>query len=299
MYEAPAAPQSIGGVLDDWLRLFRQSYRYCWILALIAAAANAYQQYLLIPTLPRANTSLMTYITHLGRLYSAPTVFITDIVFWLLLIVLYGALIVQQLTLTRGRTPGSVGAALNASLSRFPQLLLGAVLLLLLEGIPFALIGVSAAVLIPLYDTALAGLVIGLGIAALVIFIIYVSVRVQFWVVALFDTDCGGAASIARSWRLVGGHWWRTTSINFVAVIVIWILGLVVSLIGGLLAGWFSVTGGALTVLHHLRLIAIIGTLSRLLTMPLLTAVWVALYHDLKLRREGGDLAVRAEALGS
>jgi hypothetical protein len=34
-----------------------------------------------------------------------------------------------------------------------------------------------------------------------------------------------------------------------------------------------------------------------LLTIPLLTAVWFAIYQDLILRREGGDLAARAEAL--
>lgn len=298
MYEAPTAPQNVGGVLDDWLRLFRHSYRYCWILALIAALANAYQQYLLIPSFTFTHTSLIAYFSHLGTVYSAPRVLVTDLLFWLFLMVLYGALIVQQLELVRGRVPGSVGAALNASLSRFGGLLFGAVLLALLEGIPVGAIGLIAAALLPLYGSALTWLVLGACIVVLAVFLIYVSVRVQLWAVALFDTGCGGATAIAESWRLIRGHWWRTTSINFVAVVVIWILGLVVSLFAAVIAGVFSATGGALSLLSHLRLIAAIGTLARMLSMPLLTAVWIAIYQDLKLRREGGDLATRAEALG-
>lgn len=297
-YVAPGAPQSIGGVLDDWLRLFRESFRSCWALALIGALANAYQQYMLVPRLPRPGLSLTQYFTQLGSAYRAPSVFLTDIVFWLLLLVLYGALIVQQLTLARGRTPGSLGAALSASLSRLPQMLLGVALVALIEGALVGCIVFGAIALLPLYHSVLLAAMAVLAMLALVIVIIYVSVRIQFWLAALFDTDSGGAAALGRSWRLVGGHWWRTTSIGFVAGIVIWILGLAVSAVAGLLAGWFSFTGGALAVLSHLRLIAIIGAFARVLTMPLLTAVWVAIYHDLKLRHEGADLAARAEAFG-
>ncbi len=298
-YVAPGAPQSIGGVLDDWLRLFRESFRSCWLLALIAGVGNAYQAYLLVPRLPHnPGVSLMQYFTQLGSAYRAPNVFLTDVVFWLLLLVVYGALIVQQLSLVRGRPSASLGAALSASLARLLQMLLGVVLLVLIEGSLGGLIVFCSTALIPLYRSPLAVTVIVLAVLTLAGVMLYVSVRIQFWLVALFDTDCGGAAAIGRSWRLVGGHWWRTTSIGFVAGIVIWILGLAVGAVAGVLAGWFSVSGGALSLLSHLRLIAMIGALSRVLTMPLLTSVWLAIYHDLKLRREGADLAARTEALG-
>lgn len=297
-YVAPGAPQSIGGILDDWLRLFRETFRSCWVLALIGALANAYQEFRLIPRLPASSQSLEHYFAQLGTAYRAPDVFLTDLVFWLLLLVLYGALVVQQLTVVRGGQPGSIGAALSASLSRLPQMLLGVVLLVLIEGGLGGVIGFSSLVLIPLHRSPALAAGIGLLILALVVVILYVSVRVQFWLVALFDADCGAASAIGRSWRLVKDHWWHTTGIMFVAGIVIWILGLAVGVIAGVLASWFTVTGGALGAVSHLRVIAAVAALARVLSMPLLTAAWLAIYHDLKLRREGADLAARAEALG-
>lgn len=298
-YLAPSTPQSIGGVLDDWLRLFRESFSRCWMVALIAAAANAYEQFRLIPHMPAPGLPLQEYLMQLTRAYQGPQVFLTEIVFWFVVLVVYGALVVQQLSAVRGGPTRSAGAALSTSLSRLPQMLLGVVLLLLCCGVLGGIIAIAAAVLIPLYHTMGAALLIGLIILAIVIAVIYASVRVQFWLVALFDQDVGGAAAIGRSWRLVEGYWWRTTGILFVAGIVIWVLSLVVSLVAGLMAGLFAASGGPLALLHHLRLVAVISALSQLLTLPLLTAVWTAIYRDLRLRREGTDLSARAEALGS
>ncbi len=297
-YVAPSAPQSIGGVLDDWLRLFRESFSRCWILALVATVASAYDQIVLIPHLPSANLPPLEYFTQLATAYRGPQVFLTDLVFWLILLVVYGAVVIQQLSVARGRVPRSPGAALGASLSRFLQMLLGVLVLLVCVAVLGAIIGISGAMLIHLRAApgmaALAGLVALAVIAA----VIYASVRVQFWLVALFDQDLGGPRAIARSWQLTRGHWWRITGILFVAGVVIWVLSIVFGLVAGLLAGGLAVGGGSTMLLHHLRLLALISSLSRLITLPLLTAVWIAVYRDLTLRSEGADLAARTEALG-
>ncbi len=297
-YVAPSAPQSIGGVLDDWLRLFRESFRHCWILALVAAAANAYEQSVLIPHMPPAGLPPLQYFTQLASTYRGPQVFLTDLVFWLILLVVYGGLLLQQLSLVRRHAPRSPGAALSASLSRFPQMLLGAVLLVACVGLLGAIIGVGVLVIFRLAHIVMVALLIGAVTLAIVAAVIYGSVRVQFWLAALIDQDLGGPRAIGRSWRLTRGHWWRITGILFVAGIVIWVLSIVFALIAGLLGGAFAATGGAATLLHHLRLVVVISSLSRLITLPLLTAVWVAIYHDLALRHGGSDLAARAEALG-
>ena len=39
------------------------------------------------------------------------------------------------------------------------------------------------------------------------------------------------------------------------------------------------------------------STLSTVITFPLMTSVFVAVFHDLKLRKEGHDLEARVEAL--
>ena len=296
-YVAPSAPQSIGGVLDDWLRLFRESFSRCWILALVAAAANAYEQSVLIPHMPPPGLPPLQYFTQLASTYRGPQVFLTDLVFWLILLVVYGGLLLQQLALVHRRAPRSVGAALSASLSRFPQMLLGVVLLLVCVGVLGMIIGVGVVVLLRLYHIVIVALLIGVVTLAIIAAVIYGSVRVQFWLTALIDQDLGGPRAIGRSWRLTRGHWWRITGILFVAGIVIWVLSIVFGLVAGLVGGMFAVTGGTATLLHHPRLVVVISSLSRLITLPLLTAVWVAIYHDLMLRHEGSDLAARAEAL--
>ena len=323
-YVAPSAPQSIGGVLDDWLRLFRESFSRCWILALVAAAANAYEQSVLIPHMPPPGLPPLQYFTQLASTYRGPQVFLTDLVFWLILLVVYGGLLLQQLALVHRRAPRSAGAALSASLSRFPQMLLGVVLLLVCVGVLGMIIGVGVVVLLRLYHIVIVALLIGVVTLAIIAAVIYGSVRVQFWLtalidqdlggpratgrsvfgpaavlgaLALIDRDLGGPRAIGRSWRLTRGHWWRITGILFVAGIVIWVLSIVFGLVAGLVGGMFAVTGGTATLLHHLRLVVVISSLSRLITLPLLTAVWVAIYHDLMLRHEGSDLAARAEAL--
>jgi hypothetical protein len=43
----------------------------------------------------------------------------------------------------------------------------------------------------------------------------------------------------------------------------------------------------------------IISAVERVFVTPMIPAVLVAMYYDFKLRREGGDLAVRAKSLQS
>lgn len=302
-YVAPSAPLSIGGVLDDWIRLFRSSFGACWTLALIAAIAEAIVQFSVTPTLPAPGMSpFQRYLEYWSTL-RAPTMLLTDIVLWLILLVLYGALLAQQVAILHGEEPFSFGNAFSKGLSRLPQLLLGVVLLILIFTAISLPIGVGAALLFPALRhtagaSALGILIAVLGIAAVVIAFIYVAVRLQLWMAVVFTENRGGAASLGRSWDLVRGHWWRVTGIGFVAGIVIWICELAVGAVMAAMVGVMGIDTSPDLLLHRLQLISAIGGLARILTMPLLTAVWLTIYHDLIMRREGGDLAARAEALG-
>jgi membrane-anchored glycerophosphoryl diester phosphodiesterase (GDPDase) len=172
------------------------------------------------------------------------------------------------------------------------------VLLVVCGGILGMMIGIGVLVVLRLEHIVSVALLIGMVTLAIVAAVIYGSVRVQFWLTALIDQDLSGPRSIGRSWRLTRGHWWRITGILFVAGVVIWVLSIVFGLVAALVGGVFAASGGAATLLHHLRLVVMISSLSRLVTLPLLSAVWIAIYRDLMLRHEGSDLAARAEALG-
>jgi hypothetical protein len=299
-YVAPSAPLSIGGVLDDWIRLFRSSLGACWALALMAALAGGIVQFTLTPDLATPGLSSYAQYLHYWSTLRAPTVLLTDIAYLLVLGVLYGALLAQQAAMLRGEEPFSFGKALSKGLSRVPQLVLGFVLLILILMAMFIPVGIVAAIALPaLRGSAGAMLIAVLGITAVVIAVIYVTVRLQLWISIVFTENLGGAKALGRSWDLVKGHWWRVAGIGFVAGVVIWIFELAVGTVIAAAVGLMGIHGTSPDLLiRRLQLIGAVGGLARILTMPLLTAVWLAIYHDLILRREGGDLAARAEALG-
>jgi hypothetical protein len=297
-YVAPSGPLTIGGVLDNWLRLFRASFGACWALALLAAVAAALVDLTLTP--PLGATALQNYVHYWSGMRS-PTTLLADLVFWLVSLAVYGGVLTQQTALVRGAETFSFGDALTKGLRRIPQMLLGGVLIALIIGaicIPFV---IGAVVLIPvLRHSPLAILIAAPAAIALIILFIYVTVRLQLWMAVMFSENLGGASSLGRSWDLVKGQWWRMTGIGFVAGIVIWILSLAVGALGGLVIGLASIHGVTPDVLfRRAQLIGTAAQVARLLTMPLLTAVWLAMYQDVKLRREGGDLAARAEALSA
>jgi hypothetical protein len=299
-YVAPSAPSSIGGVLDNWLRLFRSSLGACWPIALLAAAAGALVQFAITPPpAPAPNLSSVQALLHYWSTQSGPGVFLADIGLGFIALLVYAALLTQQAALVRGEEPFSSGAALAKGLRRVPQILLGWVLMVLIIGAIFVPAVIGAVVLIPFRKVLAAMLFAFLGAMALFVVLIYVLVRLQIWLAVMFAENRSGPSSLGRSWDLVKGNWWRVTGIGFVSGIVIAILTWAASAVIGMAAGVFDFhdTGPDLLV-RRIQLIGAVSQVVRLLTMPLLTAVWLAIYQDLILRREGGDLAARTEALG-
>lgn len=303
-YVAPSSPLSIGGVLDNWIRLFSASFSRCWALALVSAAATAALQLLITPPLALPHQNPLDYLQQgLSSMRAAGLLYVLS---WLIGLVVYGALLAQQVAVMRGNTPLSFAGALGSALRRLPQMLLAGVLMLLIVAAVCLPIGIGAALLIGAHDTGHASGWLTLGVVsssfALTLVLIYLSVRLEFWLPALFVEDCGGAAALGHSWRLVKGHWWRVTMITFVAVVIITILSMAINWTAGLVGGAFGLHAiNALTdpaqFIRRMRVVSAIAASAGIVTLPLLTAVWLSIYHDLKLRREGGDLAARAEAL--
>lgn len=298
-YVAPSAPLGIGGVLDNWIRLFRTSFAVCWPLALIAGLVGAAMEFTMTPAaLPSPSVQPLQYYLQYWSAIRAPTVLLTDFVLFFVGLLVYGALLEQQTAIARGEDPFSFGDALAKGLGRLPQMLLG-VLLIILIVVAFCIpAGIGVAVLIPLRNMPVAVLFGSLAAVALLILLLYVSVRLQIWMAVMFSENLGGASSLGRSWELAKGHWWRVTGIGFVSGIVIWILGMAIGGVIALVVGFVGFHGTPELLIRRMQIIGALGGITRLLTMPLLTAVWLAIYQDLKLRREGGDLAARAEALG-
>jgi hypothetical protein len=297
-YVAPSAPLGVGGVLDNWLRLFRSSLHACWPIALLAAVAGALVQLTVTPPVPTPNLPPYQSILQSLAALSGPRTLLTDLALALIAVLVYAALLTQQTAVMRGERTLAFGTALANGLRRTPQMILGWLVLIVIIGALAVPFGVGAAILWQFLHTPAGVLLAALGLLALVLVMVYVSVRLQLWQAVMFAENRSGPASLGRSWDLVKGHWWRVTGIGFVSGILIGILTWAASAVIGLLVGFAGLHGGTpYGLVRRIQLIGAVAQVMRLLTMPLLTAVWLAIYQDLLLRREGGDLAARAEAL--
>lgn len=275
MYQKPTMPRSIGGVLDDGLQLYKAALPSCWLPALLVSAITGAVSYFIIASVPLTTTPVPP-----AEVLASYRGLVSRFGIWYLLLtavtlVFYGMLVVNTAQVSRGETP-TFGASLAKAARRAPALFVAAIVFAICLVIGFVL------VLIPGF---------------------YVWNRLQLFIVPLIDEGQGPFASLGTSWRVVGGHWWRTATIVFVMFVILLVLQLVLSA----LAAFIAALGGAgsgltttnpLALLGRVQLISLlVGGLVRIFTLPLIFAMFVAVYHDLALRKGGGDLEARLGAL--
>ncbi len=140
----------------------------------------------------------------------------------------------------------------------------------------------------------LAGLILVLGFAALIVPGIWLAVAYSVAVPALLLERLGPGKALSRSFRLVRGRWWPTAGALLVGYLLIGIIGALVE--------------GAITIVPTLvaednTLVAALGavvggTVGSALTTPYSAAVVTLIYFDLRVRKEGLDLQLIAEGAG-
>ena len=105
----------------------------------------------------------------------------------------------------------------------------------------------------------------------------------------------GPARALGRSWRLVRHSFWRVLGIVLLTELIVGIASAILQLPFSIPAS--IITSHAGTPLHPPVVAVIIGTIgtivSRAVTGALLAGVYVLLYVDLRMRKEGLDLALR------
>jgi len=104
----------------------------------------------------------------------------------------------------------------------------------------------------------------------------------------------GGAAALRRSFSLVRGFWWATFLKLLVSTLLI---GVATAAIGGAL---YAVLLFAVEEASYAGLVikGVINVVTQVITTPFLAAVATLIYFDLRVRKEGFDLAVLAERMG-
>jgi hypothetical protein len=96
----------------------------------------------------------------------------------------------------------------------------------------------------------------------------------------------GVIGSLRYSARLIRGHWWRTVTIYAVALTMIIVVSVTAALIFSLLAALGATRD--LAVASAVSAVTVVA--SGAAYMPFVTAMTLALYGDLQLRKEGMDL---------
>ena len=296
MYVKPTTPRSIGGIVDDGIRLYRDAFAQSWPLALTG------QVCFLIPAMflqykfrgafssnnPQAALEIM----------KSPLIWLLYLVGLIVFLGFYNAVILQ-LGGIAGTEPVSRGRAIAVGFRLLPRtFLLVVVMFAAFFVVAFAVgivLGILGGILTAVVGSTLVPLVLGVLGVALGGLILYVWGKVYLAHIALLVENAAVFKSLGISWSVITGQWWRSAAVYSVAFILVLVFYLLVAAINGSLAGLtLRNPFGPGTVIAQL-----VSFLGGTLLMTFIPAVLLALYYDLKLRKEGTDLAGRVNALAS
>lgn len=123
---------------------------------------------------------------------------------------------------------------------------------------------------------------------------IVVTVKLFFSPLAVVLEEIGIIEALRRSWELTGGHFWRI----LVAVSLLWLL---VTVLTGIIVWPAQIATIFLQEISFNLAQAVLNGLSsfaQLFIQPIQIIGTVLLYYDLRMRKEGFDLVMMAEAIG-
>jgi hypothetical protein len=259
MYVKPTAPRSIGGVFDDAIRMYRNFGPGVWLLAL------AFDLTTTIPSLvwqmqvmPAAADSMQDPFTlmqnPLAALHVPPAVWLLTLIAIPAYLIFYAALVANINGVATAREI-STGAAVRLGLGKLPR-------------------AIGLGVLI--------ACIVVLGLFLLLVPGFYWAGTLSLAFIVLIVEDASISQSMAGSRGLVKGHWWRVATLisyNFVIAVVAYFAVLLVT---GLVALGLGAGGSATLIVSE-----VLGVASGVLLAPLYCAVDLALYYDLRLRKDG------------
>jgi hypothetical protein len=293
----PLRPLALGEILDGAVQTIRQNPKVMLGLsAIVNLALTVVVVLLQIGNLSEAfgglnsfNSSSEQASADAGQLVASAIALLLQFVGTTLLT---GLLVVAVSDAVLGRRPG-IGEVWRRARGRI-WALLGVTLMVVL-----AVFGVGVACLLPGILVAVAGggvgavLLIVLGFFAALVLCSWIAIRFLFAPPTVLLERSGVFASMGRSWRLVGGSWWRCFGI--------WLLA---QLLGSILSGVLQVpllilasvvdSSGSKAIVIGLTILA--SVLARTLVAPFSAAILALLYIDLRMRREGLDVRLQQAA---
>ena len=117
------------------------------------------------------------------------------------------------------------------------------------------------------------------------------------WIVAipaLLLEGHKGRKALGRSFRLVRGRWWPTFGVMLVAYLLVG----VVSFLSGVVLGLVSFTSIGDNLLATVAAVTAANSFAYLIATPFAAAIVVLVFFDLRVRKEGLDIALLAAHIG-
>jgi hypothetical protein len=259
MYSRPTAPSPIGGVLDNIFKLYSAALPVCWPISLISGLIS------LVPGIYIA-LKILDNPTRMVEMIYSPSFWGSYLVLFVISLVFMFAMLIRVAQVAVGEE-GTTGGAIARALGLLPRTL-GASLLYMLAWIVGCIL-----LVIPGIIWSISLLLAGAFIAV---------------------EDAGTIESLKSSRRLVKGNWWRTFTILTIAIIVAYLLMLTVQFGAGFVGRVLS--ADPVTVLITTT---VISAILNVVVTPLYSATVLGIYFDLKLLKEGDDLADRVASLHS
>ena len=277
----PAGPQSIGQVLDSGFRIFQISLVKCLLYGALSMIAGQLPNIYFIasarPLTPFGGGSALWVVLYL--------------IGAMIMLVMYAALLFRQHGIATGQRLGT-SVELSMAIRRLPGYLglmvLSALIMLIgpiLVGVVLGLLGVRP---VPQNYG-----VIAICTLLVMIPLIYVATPLAFAGPALLLDRKGPAGSIGYVMRLIRGNWWRSTAILTVAVILVIVFYGVAMVIIGMVLPLAGATDIAAVTAATGVVYVVLGSIG----LPFFSAMLLATYGELRVRKEGLDLEQRVASV--
>ena len=278
----PAGPQSIGQALDSGFRIFQVSLVKCLLYGAVSMIAGQ------LPNI---------YFIAIGRPLRAfgggdPLWAALYCVGAVIMLVMYAALLFRQHGIAAGQRLGT-RVELSMAVRKLPAYLALIVLSVLVMLIGPALVGLVGGVFGAFASQNYAVIFICGLIGALPF--VYVATPLAFGPPALLLDGKGPIRAIDYVLRLIRGNWWRATAIFTVAVILVIVFYGVAMVIIGMVLPLAGATDVATVTAATGVVYVVLGSIG----LPFLSAVLLATYGDLKVRKEGVDLEKRVASIAT
>jgi len=269
----PPRPLSVGEVLDLSFRIYRRTFVKCLVFGGLVVVANWLPN---LYAIARGQTVVQSMVKPVADVPHSLIVILAS----LLAVVFPVAIIYRQYRMVTGQ---DIGGELLRTLRLFWRIVLICILYFL----------VSLACLVPVVPAFLAsGLARYALIAVLLLPLGYVLLRLTSAFTAMVIEDTSASGSLSRSWELTGGSVLRLTAIYTVAIFLLLVMYIV---IGSLTAFLYAVLGKGDVALIAAG-IGVVTVAAGALASPYYSALGLAVFGDLVVRREGADLSQRISA---